>query len=405
MHTDISLEEAQNLLLEAVSPVSPTMVPLWYAAQRILSEDIAARYCIPPNNRSAMDGYAIIADDTKAANSDYPIILKAVEAGNNPVKRAVYRGACCRVMTGDQMPAGSDAVIKLENAAGKNGMIQISCPVGAGENVVVCGEDFMKGDLVAGRGSIITPGIAAALAGQGWGEVPIFRTVKIGILSTGDELLYPTQRLETGKIYNMTLYGLNARCRNLGAEVIDLGPVPDYPAAIAARIDEGLARTDLVVITGGVSVGESDLVETSLRQLGADLLFHGVAMKPGSPALAASTNNKVVVGLSGNPAAALVGFELLVIPLISRLQGRGTVLPPRIKAVMADRFDKPSPQRRFLRGQLLPPADVNMVRLTGTQGNSVVKSMIGCNVLVDVPAGSGPITYGQMVEGFLIGGE
>jgi molybdopterin molybdotransferase len=275
--------------------------------------------------------------------------------------------------------------------------------VPAGDNVVLCGEDFRNGDFVAGRGSIISSPLAAVLAGQGISQVPVFRTVKVGFICTGEELLDPAEEFQANKIYNSILYGLHARCSELGAQSVHWGSVPDDAEVIAARMNHGLESVDLLVTTGGVSVGQTDKVEASLQLAGASLLFHGIAMKPGSPTLAASKDGKLIIGLSGNPAAALVTFELIVVPVIKKLMGLPQVLPPKIHGIMAGAFNKPSPQRRFLRAELCREGGRDMIRLTGEQANSVLRSMIGCNVLVDLPAGSGPVTSGQPVTGWLIG--
>jgi len=406
MQPYISLEEAQDLLLSNALTVAPTRVPLWGASGRVLSDDIFAQYSIPYFDRSAVDGYALKTDELITASSIRPVKLNLLEQTDARFAEPKLEvGYCLPVGTGDRIPAGADSVVRFEDVIEKGNHILVNQTIHLGDNVVPCGEDIWSGDIIARRGSKICSPLAAVLAGQGLGQVPVYHTVKIAIISTGEELLDPSEEFQVNKIYNSVLYGLNARCYELGTQAVNLGSVPDDTEVTAALINRGLGNADLVVITGGVSVGSNDVVEASLRLAGARLLFHGVAMKPGSPTLAASKDGKLVIGLSGNPAAALVSFELIVVPIIKKIMGLSQMLPIKIHGVMTEAFNKPSKQRRFLRAQLFRRDSEDMVRLTGAQGNAVLMSMIGCNLLVDIPAGSGPVTSGQTVAGWLINSE
>lgn len=407
MKPSLTLEDAQLLLLDMVNPVELTSIPLWLAAGCILGENIIAETSIPPFDRSAMNGYALREDDIRAINPARPRNLIIVDevTPDGISQSPLMWGTCIKVMTGTKIPDGTAAVVKSEDVVQQGKYIHVTKELLPGENVVRRGEDVKEGKLVARKGSRITPPLAAIFAALGKNHISVFRTVKAAFLSTGDELLDPSQAAHPGRVFNSNLYGLAARCRELGAKPINLGIAPDDVKATSAKISEGLEVADLVVTTGGVSVDCCDVVVDALQSLGANILFHGVAMKPGSPMVAATKNDKLIIGLSGNSAAAMVSFELMVVPVIKSLMGMNKTLPIKIEGFMADSFPKPSPQRRFLRGHLLPKDGSLLVQLKGSQGNAVLTSLVDCNVLVDIPAGSGAISYGQPVSCLMIGGS
>lgn len=402
---DVSLEEAQQILLDVAVPVKVSMVPLNGASGRVLGRDVIARRNVPEFEKSAMDGYAVLASDTRSACSSQRVGLKIVEEIRAGIvaKNVVLPGTTIKVQTGAPIPEGADAVVKYEDVDRDGDVIFIPHAVQAGENVVPVGEDVKKGDIIAHEGTMITPPMVGVFAGLGMNRVPVYRKVRIAISSTGDELLHPSEKPQPGKIYNRTFFVLAARCRDLGAVAVDMGISPDEIEATATRIAQGLEIADVVITTGGVSVGDFDVVEDALLRAGARILLRGVAMKPGSPMIAAVKDDKIIIGLSGNPGAALTNFELVVVPLIKALTGLRHILPPKFEGIMVDTFPKSSPQRRFLRGRLDRKDGKDFIKLTGAQANGVLMSMIDYNVLIDVPAGSGPVTFGQQVSGFLVG--
>jgi len=405
MKTVIALEEAQDLLLQSTEIVEESPVPLLEAVGRVLSRDILAPENLPSFKKSPLDGYALMAKDTFQAEPFNKVALEVIEevrAGFVPQKKIVP-GTAIKVMTGAPIPEGADTVIKFEDVKRIKNFIYLPYPLKPGSNIIPEGDDVKQGEVIGIKGTMITPGLVSLLAALGIAQVPAFRKVKIAILSTGDELVDPAQETSPGKIYNSSLYGLAAICRELGAEPVSMGIVGDEKELIAECIKKSLAEADLLITTGGVSVGDYDAVRDALLYVGADLLFWKVSMKPGSPILAAKFNKKIIICLSGNPAAALVTFDLIAVPVIKKMMGLNKQLPAKVTAVLADNFSKSSPQRRFLRGKLQVKDGVNYARLTGGQGNGVLKSMIHCNTLIDIPAGSGPILAGQEVSAFIIG--
>jgi molybdopterin molybdotransferase len=399
----ISLEEAQSLLLSKDRVVSQGMVSLSQAWGRILSRKIVSTENVPPFNRSPLDGYALKAIDTQGAKPDDSVKLEVIEEirAGFVAKKSVVRGTAIKVMTGAPIPAGADVVIKYEDVERQGKVLSVFHPLQAGKNIVLVGEDVAQGDVVANKGDRLTPPLVGLLAAIGQSRIPVFNRVKVAIISTGDELVDPVKKLQSGKIYNSNIHSLAARCHEIGVEVLDFGIVPDEQEATAQRIRGALEKADLVITTGGVSVGDFDLVPMTLQQLEAHVLFWKVNMKPGAPMIAAQKDGKLIIGLSGNPAAALINFDLLVVPVIKKMMGCNHYLPTTIQAVLADEFSKNSVQRRLLRGKLEQTCDENQIHLTGNQSNGVLKSMIGCDVLIDVPAGSGSLVAGQKVTAIL----
>ncbi|SMC37943.1 gephyrin-like molybdotransferase Glp [Sporomusa malonica] len=407
MKTSISLEEAQSSLLELVQPVKQSQVSLFDAVGRVLCRDIQSGVNLPTFNKSPLDGYALQAKDTEQAELSNPVILEVIEevrAGFMPENK-VISGSTIKVMTGAPIPEGANEIVKYEDVKREGNFIKLFYPLTPGKNVIQAGEDVLQGETIAQRGTLLTPPLVGLLAAIGVAEVPVYEKVKIAILSTGDELLDPSKELLPGKIYNSNLHSLGAFCSQLGAEPISMGIVPDEKDAIVERITQALKESDLVITTGGVSVGDYDVVPDALKQIGADKIFWKVDMKPGSPVIAAKQNNKLIIGLSGNPAAALITFDLIVVPLIKKMMGLEKQFPAKIFAILTENFNKPSQQRRFLRAKVQRNNEVNYVKLTGEQSNGVLKSMIDCNALIDVPAGSGPLIAGQEVSAVVLGND
>jgi len=401
---NIDLEEAQELILSRVSPTAETSVTLFESLGRILSRDVPAGIQLPLFDKSPLDGYALRAESTLDASCSKPAKLAVIEevpAGTVP-KKFVCLGTAVKVMTGAPIPTGADVVIKYEDVLRENDFISICKPLRSGDNIIRAGEDVAKGERVAQSGTRITSPLIGLLAALGIAYIPVFNKVKVAILSTGDELMDPSQVIQPGKIFNSNLHNLVAACQEMNVEPLPLGIVPDQRQQTVDILDQAVQLADIVITTGGVSVGDFDLVPEALAEMGSTILFRQVDMKPGSPAMVAEKNGKLIVCLSGNPAAALVTFELIAAPVLRQMMGLRHFMPERVTGRFKGHFDKASPQRRFLRASLLPEFG-NIVELTGEQGNGILKSLLNCNALIDVPAGSGPLWDGQEVSVVLLG--
>ncbi len=406
MKTNISLEEAQETLLALAKPSElEESVCLEESVGRVLSKPIKAPYQLPPFSKSPLDGYALRAEDIKQATPAEPTIIKVVEEihAGYVAKSEVVTGTTIKLMTGSPMPKGADIVIKYEDIERTGDVIRVFQPLKKDSNVIFAGEDVAVDEVIANSGDVITPALVGALAAVGIAMVPVYKKVDIAILSTGDELVEPSEQLPVGKIYNSNLHGLRAACLNLATNPIMMGIVPDDKEKIVNKLLAALEISDIVITTGGVSVGDYDLVPDAILEINAGIIFKRVKLKPGSPIIVAKKQDKFIIALSGNSAAATVTFQLIAIPLIKRLMGLKECFSTTTKAVLMNDFKKNSPQRRFLRGIFKIDYAGNSVTLADSQSNGALKSMIGCNALIDIPAGTEPLVKGQAVSVILTG--
>jgi molybdopterin molybdotransferase len=404
MRTNISLEEAQELLMEHCRTLKTMHVGLQDSLGRVLAEDITAEENIPPFARSPYDGYVLRAEDTRGASQDRPVSLEVIEevpAGYAP-KKEITPGTAVKILTGAPIPQGGDAVIKFEETVAKGKQVSIFSVLKAGENIVPAGEDVAKGDVIAHRGTVVSPPLLGLMASLGFTRVPVYHLPKVALISTGDELLDIHEPLQPGKIRNSNSYTLAAYCREIGAQPLILGTPADKVEEVAFRLQEGLEWADMVITTGGVSVGDYDVLGEAVEYIGARTLYWKIDIKPGAPNLIAVKEGKVILSLSGNPASALVVFHLLGVPFLKKLAGRADYLHSGITVTLLNDFPKRSPRRRFLRGKLRLEKDKAFMEITGEQGNGVLRSMIGCDLLAEIPAGSGPLEAGSQLFAFLI---
>ena len=397
---------ARRLLLETISTVGTEKLALCESGGRILAQDLVAEENIPPFDRSPYDGYAFRAADTEKASRETPVtlcILEEVPAGAVPTV-PVTEGTAVKLMTGAPIPTGADTVIPYELTDFTDTAVTVFAPAKPRDNVVRTGEDVRKGQLLAHRGDVIDPGTAGTLASQGIAEPEVYRMPKVGILSTGSELVEAaeTPGPGSGKIRNSNRYTFEAVLKALGCETVYLGIAGDSAEEICTLLQKGLAECDAVITTGGVSVGDYDLTPEAMEMAGVELLFRGVDIKPGMACVYGVCQGKPVFGLSGNPASSLTNFYVVGVPALRKMMGYREPLMPKIKVTLSSGFGKKSPKARFLRGTLeLKDGTVRMA-LPKEQGNVVLSSAIGCNVMAVIPAGSGPVPAGTELEGFLL---
>ncbi len=396
-------DQVRDLLLSRIQCVSEQEISLQDSAGRILAQDIYAQADVPPFDRSAYDGYAFQSEDTQAASKAHPItlsILEEVPAGHVPAKKVVSRFAT-KILTGAPIPDGADAIIAFEKTQFDERFVTIFQHVPSGANIVRRGEDILAGTLLAEHGCLIDPSLAGTLAGQGIHKPRVFRKPVIGLLSTGSELVDVDQPLESGKIYNSNLYMLTAAVQTLGCETVNLGIAGDTVTDIASLLQKGVDTCDAVICTGGVSVGDYDLTPAAMEAIGAELLAAGVEIKPGMASAFAQIGQKLIFGLSGNPASSMTTFYAVVQPVLKKMTGRQDYLPKPISVTLLDGFSKSSPKTRLLRGKLSLENGIVGMRLSQRQGNVVISS-IGNNVMAAIPGGSGPVSAGTVLDAFLI---
>lgn len=399
----VTLEEAIALLLDCVTPVEETeSLPLLSCSSRILAEDVVAGIDNPPFNRSPIDGYACRSQDLAEASPENPALLRVVEeidAGMWP-KQPVGAGEAARIMTGAPIPSGADCCVYQEKTDYGEEQVRIYAPCKPYGNFCFQGEDMKAGTTVLRKGTRLTYAEIGILAGLGRREAAVYRKTRTAVLASGDELAAPGAPLPPGKIYDNNLYFLAARLEELGISVPVMKRIPDEEEQMAQALKEAAAGCDLVITTGGVSVGKRDIMHEALRLAGAERLFWKILMKPGMPTIGSVLDGIPVISLSGNPFGALADFELLVRPMLAAISRDKVLLAKETMATLAVPFPKASPSRRFLRGTVtdgrvfLPAAEKH--------SSGILSSMAGCNCLVEVPAGTPALDAGDVVRVIMV---
>lgn len=401
MQTHIELEEAAALITASLSPLGTELLPRLEALGRTLAQDLPAPMDQPPFDRSPLDGYALRSADLVGASREHPVVLPVVEivyAGGVP-SRPLAAGEAMRIMTGAMLPAGCDCVLQHERT--NNGMeqVEIYAPLSPHQNYCDRGEDYRAGTVLLPAGTVLDAAAMGVLASAGICQVPVRRRPVVGILSTGDEVVPPeTHPLPPGKIYGSNQDLLTARLRELGIGEVRCVLSPDEPQAVADTMAELLSTCDVLLTTGGVSAGDKDIFHEALPLLGVERVFWKVNLKPGTPAMYSRKEGKPILSLSGNPFAAAATFELLARPLLAALTEEEHFAFTPLTAVTEDGFPKASPGRRFLRGVYRR----GRVALAGKNASGLLASLVGCNCLVDLPAGSPPVEAGQTVRILLL---
>ena len=392
----ISLEQALNILMDHVTHGKTERKTLEDCLGLILSEDVYALLDMPPFSRSAQDGYALCSKDSIGATGENPVKLKVtgkIYAGDH-LDVQVKPGEAVRIMTGAMVPAGADCVLRQEDTDEGEDVVQIYKEVEPGCSICFKGEEYKKGHTLLHAGTKIDAAALAVASGNGIMELPVYRRVKAAVVSSGSEVVEPGTPFTPGKIYNTNTVYMKARLHQLGAQVMMSRTVGDELEIMEEALKEAANQAELVITTGGVSVGQKDLTEEALLSIGAEILFHGIAIKPGMPTLAAEKDGVLFIGLSGNPFSAAIPFEMFVREILSLKMGNPDLKLRRETLTAVTGFSKNSRRRRFLRGK----AEGKEVWLPDQQANGQMRSMVGCNCLIEIPAGSGPVKAGDKVE-------
>lgn len=399
----ISVEEALQRLLRSLPTLEEEQAEIGEAYGRILARDVTATCDLPPFDRSPLDGYAVRAADTLGASPDSPVYLQVVDtvaAGSVP-RVPVTAGCAVRIMTGAMMPQGADAVImfeQTENPGLVSDRVGVKRELRSGENVSRQGEEIRAGSVVAKAGERINAGTIALLATFGYARVPVIRKPRVGLLATGMELLPVDQPLAPGKIRNSNTPMLSALIADAGGIPVTLPVLPDDPAEAKRTLAAYAREVDLLVSSGGVSVGDFDVIAALAVEAEVQVLFNKIAMRPGSPTTALLLSGKPVLALSGNPAACFVGFELFARPALSRLAGTKEAGHRIIKARLGTSFAKPCPHPRYLRGRLTQEDGmlVAMPDLNDKAGN--LGTLKDSECLIVIPPGGRGKQAGEMVD-------
>jgi molybdopterin molybdotransferase len=388
----LSLEEAQARILERVVRLPLERVPIADASGRVLAEPAAARVDLPPFDSSAMDGFALRAADTPGR---LPVVYRI--AAGRPAARALHAGEAMAIATGGALPEGADAVIPIEYVVDRDNEVEIPERVASGADVRPRGGDLRTGDVVVGSGAVLGPAQLGALAAAGVADIASARRPRAAVLTTGSELRAPGEELEPGQIYEANGVILAAQLVSAGAEVRRLDPVADDESAHRSALEAGL-EADVLVTSGGVSVGPHDLVRSVGAGLGIEEVLWGVAVKPGKPLWFGVRDRTLVFGLPGNPVSCLVCFELFVRPALLALQGAESPLPRFEPGTLAERVRQNAARTEFMRARIhVRDGTAELEPVTGQESHMIARAA-GADALVRVPAGDGELAAGTAVS-------
>jgi len=394
----IPVKEALYQILEQIPKLGRERVGILEAQGRVLAEDIFSSRNIPPWDNSAMDGYAVRYSDIQTAAPKNPVLLRVL--GDLPAGQ-VFRGSvglgeAVRIMTGAPLPAGADTVVPVEETIKADGNVKILAPIQTGENIRCAGEDIRSGEKVLEDGTLLRPPHAGMLASLGRSGVYVYQRPRVAVLSTGDELLEIDEPWEDGKIINSNSYSIAAQALECGAKPLQLGIARDRREDLAARMKEGLVA-DILITTGGVSVGDYDLVKALLKELG-QMNFWKVAMRPGQPLAFGRMAGKPLFGLPGNPVSCMVSFEQFVRPSLLKMGGFPRIFRPSLKAVLKEDLSKKAGLTYFVRCRLLEEEGRRFATTTGEQGSGILSSMVRAQGLLVLPAEKTGAQKGELVS-------
>lgn len=401
------LQEAQRIVLESTPRLGLEKISILDALGRVLGEDIVAERDNPPWNNSAMDGFAVRWEDIKQVHAiQKPVALTVIEdvpAGKMPSK-TVGKGQAIRIMTGAPIPQGADTVLKVEDTEHTPDSVRVFKAEQQGANIRPQGEDVKKGDCIIAKGTQIRPGEAGMLAILAKSFIFAYQRPRVAILSTGDELADLDERFSEEKIINSNSYGIAAAVQEAGGIPFLLGIARDTPAALKEKISHGLTA-DILVLSGGVSMGDYDFTKTVFHELGAEMNFWKLAIRPGQPLAFGKIQGKLAFGLPGNPVSSMVTFEQLVRPAMLKMSGHRNYGRSVVQAIFLEKFSKRTDRRHFLRGVLTQEEGVFKVRTTGAQGSGILTSMVKANCLIDIPVEVERVNPGDLVSVQLLCGE
>jgi len=394
----LSVEDALQRIQNFVEPVEEMQtLPLMDALHHVLAEEVISPINVPPYINSAMDGYAVKGSELPERDEAEFKLIGTSFAGN-PFDGVVNAGECIRIMTGAKMPDGADTVIMQEHVVNKDDTIRIVAGHCAGQNVRHVGEDVTAGKAVLQPGKYIGAAELGLLASLGIPQVTVKRKIKIAFFSTGDELRPVGEKLQEGQIYDSNRYTLFGMLTKLGAEVIDLGVIRDDPNEVEAAFIKASSMADAVFTSGGVSVGDADYVKQTLDKIG-QVDFWRIRMKPGKPLACGKINNAIFFGLPGNPVSVMATFYIFALPALKRLMGQTDFMQPTFKIPCYSGLKKRPGRTDFQRGIMYRDDNGEMVvDGAGMQASHILSGMSKANCFIILPAESGSVASGDLVE-------
>lgn len=396
----MNYDEARNIIAEHVAPMTSECLPLSESAGRVSASNITAEHNVPSFDRSPYDGYAFRSEDTAKA----PVTLRVIEEirAGSVARMPLKSGEAAKILTGAMIPEGADAVIPYEDTKFTDTEVTLSRAFRSGENIITSGEDVKAGHVIVQAGDFIDAGKAGLIASQGISILEVHKIPAIGIISTGNELQDLDSELAEGKIYNTSRYAFETALKLSGFNPKFIGTANDNEEEITGIIIKALSVCDALIITGGVSAGDYDLTPKALNILGAEIIVRDVALKPGGKCVYSLMNDKLICCLSGNPASALTNYYAVALPALKKLSGLKDYMPHEIDVVLENAFNKQSPKTRIIRGRLKFKDGLAVMNVPSEQGNGVLSSMSGSNVMAIIPSGSGKLPEGTKLKGFMI---
>ena len=395
----ISVTEAVTTILREIKVMGTERTDILSALGRVLAEDIVSPFSIPPLDNSAMDGYAVRHTDSKGASAQTPARLKIL--GDIPAGYAATRpvgsGEAYRIMTGAPVPRGADTVVMQEDTSAHEGTVEIFKACAAGENIRRAGEDIREGDLVVAAGTLLRPAHIGVLSSVRKAFVSVYQKPRIAILSTGDELVDVDEGFSEGKIVNSNSYSLYALVKDSGAVPLSLGIARDTKESLREKFSEGL-HADMIISSGGVSVGDYDFVKDVLKDIGAEMKFWKVAMRPGNPLAFGIISGRPAFGLPGNPVSVMVSFEQFVRPSVRKMSGYKRLFRHVVAATAQEKVITKKGRTYFIRCMVTCRDGRYGATTTGEQGSGILMSMAKANGLMIVPEDRDGVTPGETVS-------
>lgn len=380
----MEFNESVKILLDKVNKLEKEEISIDEAFGRIMASDLIAKEDVPNFNRSPLDGYCFNCEDTIEASENSPAILDVIEVvpcGNVATKK-IGRMQAIKVLTGAKIPEGGNAVVKFEDVVEDGGKIKVFEKFKNNQNLILSGEDVKEGTVLAKAGDVVDVGVVGLAASLGIKSLCVYKNVKIGFISTGSEVVELDEKKDDGKIYNSNRYIFDAIFKKNNLNYKYFGVVDDDIDNIVKVFDKAVSECDIVISTGGVSVGDYDLVANALSKIGMNLFVDRIEMKPGMACCFAEKNGKFVLALSGNPMSSVTTFYAVCLPAIRKMMGYSNFDNQYFKAKLKNSFNKKIHNIRFLRGKMSVEDGEAVVELNLDQGNIVIKSLIDCNAMV-----------------------
>jgi len=396
----ISVDNALKAVLQHTLRLPTEKLPLSEALHSVTAETIIAHEDSPSFDSSAMDGYGVKVKDVQTASNDSPVELRIADVAKagHVYKKSLEPGTAIKIFTGAMVPEGVEAVRMRERSSEAHGKVLIKSSVEPGENIRRRGEQFKQGDEALPLGVLITPPVIGLLAALGYAEISVYRKPRVAVVITGDELLEPHEPLEDGKIRDVNTYTIQAALQELGITAISFKKAIDDPQKLQEAVSQSLSSADILIVSGGISVGDYDFARDVFEGVGVNEVFWRAAVKPGKPTFFGTKDKKLVFGLPGNPASALVIFYLFVRPAIFRMMGREETQSMCLPATMKSEIKKKAGRREYLRGRFQVQDGRLCAKLHGRQFSHMMNSFANSNCLIIFPEEKTCIKEGEEVQ-------